>query len=34
MMNNKEPYDITDNLNNIKCSITIGQLLNACPKIR
>ena len=34
MMNNKEPYNIMDDLNNLKSSITIGQLLNACPKIR
>jgi len=34
MMNNKEPYNIMDDLNNLKYSITVGQLLNACPKIR
>jgi len=34
MMNNKESYNIMDDLNNFKSSITIGQLLNACPKIR
>jgi len=32
-MNNKEPFNIMDDLNNLKCSITVGQLLNACPKI-
>jgi len=34
MINNKEPCNIMDDLNNLKSSITIGQLLNACPKIR
>jgi len=33
MMNNKESYNIMDDLNNLKCSITVGQLLNACLMI-
>jgi len=34
IINNKEPYIIMDDLNNLKSSITIGQLLNVCTKIR
>jgi len=33
MMNDKEPYTIMDDLNHLKSSITIGPLMNACPKI-
>jgi len=28
------PFNLMDNLNNLKYSITIGQLLSAFPKIR
>jgi len=34
MMNNKELYYYVKNdLNNLKCSITDGQLSNTCPNI-
>eukprot|EP00833_Pecoramyces_ruminatium_P012634 jgi/Orpsp1_1/1186666/evm.model.d7180000052401.1 len=34
LISGNEEYDIVKNLNNIKCDITLAQLLNAAPRIR